>query len=125
MTNRMYGGATGPHHRDRLRGIHKENEISITKVTHASRSYAAQTARAHGATVSGTKALGGWNENGSFRQCYERTFPVDALLGAAMFNGRKPETYCLPRDALDPPPELLAQIFPWVEREQVALEARV
>ncbi|GBE82275.1 hypothetical protein SCP_0406590 [Sparassis crispa] len=58
-------------HRDRLRGIHKENEISITKVTHAGRSYAAQTAQAHGATVSGTKALGGWNENGSFRQCYK------------------------------------------------------
>ncbi|GBE83165.1 hypothetical protein SCP_0502120 [Sparassis crispa] len=109
-------------HCDRLRGIHEENNISIMKVTHAGRAYAAQTARAHDATVSGTKALGGWNENGSFCQCYERTFPVNALLGAAMFNGCKPEMYSLPRDALEPPSELLAQVFLWIEQKQAALE---
>ena len=56
--------------------------------------------RAHGATVGGTKALGGWNESGSFWNCYDRAFPVDALLGAASFNARKPEEYFLPRDEL-------------------------
>ncbi|GBE80419.1 hypothetical protein SCP_0301340 [Sparassis crispa] len=112
-------------HCDRLRGIHEENNISITKVTHAGRAYAAQTVCAHGATVSGTKVLGGWNKNGSFHQCYEWTFPVDALLGAAMFNGHKPEMYSLPRDALKPPSELLAQVFPWIEQEQAALETRI
>lgn len=87
-------------HRDRVKLIHLHNNINISKVTHAARPYAAQTARSHGATVSGTKALGGWNDSGSFRNCYDRHFPVDALLGAAMFNGRKPEEYFLPRDAL-------------------------
>jgi hypothetical protein len=68
---------------------------------------------------------------------------VDALLGAAGFNARRPEQYCLPRSALgeiflsssfgflmtltallEPPSELLQQIFPWVESEHVALNAR-
>jgi len=83
--------------------MHAKNDIFITKVTHAARPYAAQTARAHGATVSGTKALGGWNESGSYRSCYDRAFPIDALLGAAMFNARKPEEYFLARDTLGQP----------------------
>lgn len=88
-------------HRDRVRHLHKENDISISKVTHAGRVYAAQTARSHGASESGTKALGGWNDSeGSFRQCYQRQLPVDALLGVAMFNGNKPESYSLPRGEL-------------------------
>lgn len=80
--------------------MHAANNISITKVTHATRPYAAQTCRENGASVTGTKALGGWSESGSYRACYDRALPVDALLGAAMFNGRKPETYKLLRDCL-------------------------
>ena len=87
-------------HRDRVNLMHGKNNIFISKVTHAARPFAAQTARAHGATVSGTKALGGWNDSGSYRSCYDRAFPVDALLGAGMFNARKPEEYFLARDAL-------------------------
>jgi hypothetical protein len=87
-------------HRTRLRKIHETNNVSISKVTHGGRSYAATTARSHGATETGTKAMGGWNENGAFRACYDRALPVDALLGAAMFNGRKPETYFVARDKL-------------------------
>jgi hypothetical protein len=87
-------------HRERVSDIHAAVGISLSKVTHATRSYTAQTARAHGASVDGTKALGGWSEDGSFRPCYDRALPLDALLGAAMFNARKPETYCLPRGML-------------------------
>jgi hypothetical protein len=83
--------------------IHVKNNVSITKSTHAGRPFAAQTARAHGASVDGTKALGGWSESGSFRPCYDRAFPADALLGAAMFNAQKTEDYCLPREALGEP----------------------
>jgi hypothetical protein len=99
-------------HRDRVKLIHLKNSVNISKVTHAARPYAAQTARSHGASITGTKALGGWNESGSFRSCYDRHFPVDALLGAAMFNGRKPEEYFLARDVLDPPTDLLSTVFP-------------
>ena len=75
--------------------------MSITKSTHAGRPYAAQTARAHGATVSGTKALGGWSEPGSFQPCYDRAFPTDALLGAAMFNARQTSSaHFQPRESL-------------------------
>jgi hypothetical protein len=83
-----------------VKRIHSHNNVNISKVTHAARPFAAQTARSHGATASGTKALGGWNDSGAFRRCYDRTHPVDALLGAAMFNGRKPEEYFLARDIL-------------------------
>jgi len=67
------------------------------------------------------------------------------MLGAAMFNARKPEQYFIARDCLGelvssslqgrvlgkadfdsaaavPPPELLAQIFPWIEAEEAALD---
>jgi len=87
-------------HHARLTLIHTKNNISITKVTHAGCYFAAQTARTHGATVNGTKALGGWSESGAFRNCYDRAFPVDALLGAAAFNARHPEQYSLPRSAI-------------------------
>lgn len=76
------------------------NAISITKVTHAGRTYAAQNARANGASVNGTKALGGWSETGAFRNCYDRAFPVDALLGAAGFSARCLERYNLPRSTI-------------------------
>jgi hypothetical protein len=87
-------------HNDRVNLIHMRNEVSITKRTHAGRPFAAQTARAHGASVSGAKALGGWSESGSFRPCYDRAFPADALLGAAMFNARQSDTHFQPRNAL-------------------------
>jgi hypothetical protein len=87
-------------HNERVNLIHIRNDVSITKSTHAGRPFAAQTARAHGASVSGTKALGGWSESGSFRPCYDRAFPADALLGAAMFNARRPDAHFQPRNAL-------------------------
>ena len=92
--------------------MHSANGIEIMKSTHTGCCYSAMNSRAHGATVSGTKALGGWNESGSFRTCYDRAFPVDALLGAASFNARKPEEHFLARDELgesDPIPA--AHIF--------------
>jgi hypothetical protein len=44
--------------------------------------------------------LGGWNEKDCFKNYYDRAFPVDALLGAAAFNARRPEQYCLPRSSI-------------------------
>ena len=80
--------------------MHMKNNIDITKKTHAGRHYAAQTACAHGASVHGTKALSGWSDNGSFNPVYDRAFPFDALLGAAMFNARRPDDYFLPRNSI-------------------------
>ncbi len=94
----------GSDHHRRISLMHQANNVDITKSTHAGRCYGAMNSRAHGATVGGTKALGGWNESGSFRNCYDCAFPVDALLGAASFNARKPEDYCLARDELGKSP---------------------
>lgn len=80
--------------------MNHSNNICITKVTHAGRPLAAQTARAHGATVTDTKALGGWQETGSFRACYDRALPAGALLGVAHFDANRPESYLLARDHL-------------------------
>ena len=87
----------GVDYHDRVTVMHKKNNIDITKKTHAGRHYAAHTARAHGASASGMKALGSWNESGSFTSVYDRAFPLDALMGAAMYNARRPEEYTLPR----------------------------
>ena len=82
--------------------MHKKNNIDITKKTHAGRYYAAQTAHAHGASTSGTKVLGGWNKSGSFNSVYDHALPLrlDALLGAAMYNGWCSKEYTLPHGCL-------------------------
>ncbi|TFY83866.1 hypothetical protein EWM64_g142 [Hericium alpestre] len=111
-------------HYDRIKRIHEACMISLTKVTHATRHFGAQNARNHGASVNGAKAMGGWSDSGSYRACYDRTFPLDALLASAMFNGRDPSSYFLARDTLDPPQDLLLCTFPWVEEQESALLAR-
>jgi len=78
--------------------MHAKNGVFITKVTHAAWPFATSTACAHGATVSGTKALGGWNDSGSYHNYYNQTFPINALLRVGMFNARKPEEHFLARD---------------------------
>ncbi|KIM71588.1 hypothetical protein PILCRDRAFT_16928 [Piloderma croceum F 1598] len=80
--------------------MHKENNIEITKATHAGRTYGAMNSHAHSATA----------------------FPIDALLGAASFNAHKPEEYYLPQNDLRPPVDCLAYLFPWVEHKMAALE---
>jgi hypothetical protein len=87
-------------HHERITIMHKKNDVDITKKTHVGRHYVTLTAHAHGASMSGTKALGGWNESGSFNSVYDRAFPLDALLGAGMYNGHRPEEYSLPRGCL-------------------------
>ncbi|KAF8066900.1 hypothetical protein FPV67DRAFT_1768709 [Lyophyllum atratum] len=81
-----------------------------------------QSTLEHRASVDGAKALGGWSKSDSFKPCYDRTLPVDAMLRAAMLNGRKPETYFLARRCLEPPADLLDAVFPWVEQEIARLE---
>lgn len=111
-------------HYDRVKLIHSKNDISLTKATHATRHFTAKTARAHGASGNDVKAIGCWSVNDAFANCYDHALPLEGLLGAAMFNARKPEQYFLARDHLEPPGELLSQIFPWVEQECAALHQR-
>ncbi len=66
--------------------MHQVNDVNIMKSMHAGCCYGTMNLCAHGATVGGTMALGGWNESGSFRNCYDHAFPIDALLRAASFN---------------------------------------
>lgn len=80
--------------------IHLRNNVFISKVTHSGRPFTVKTAREHGASATGAKALGGWSESGSYRPCYDRALPKDALLGAAQFDGSKPESYFIPRDSV-------------------------
>lgn len=86
-------------HNDRVTALHKANGIDVTKVTHAGRAYAAQSARLYGAGVADTKALGGWSD-GAFKQCYDRTFPIESIVGAAAFNAKQLETYFVPRSVV-------------------------
>ncbi|KAG1726040.1 hypothetical protein EDD22DRAFT_961520 [Suillus occidentalis] len=92
-------------HYDRVKLIHSKNDISLTKAMHATRHFTTKTA-----------------VNDAFANCYDHALPLEGLLGAAMFNARKPEQYFLAWDHLEPPAELLLQIFPWVEQDDVFRE---
>ncbi|TFY74024.1 hypothetical protein EWM64_g9990 [Hericium alpestre] len=52
-------GMTYENHHQRMKHMHLENDISISKVTHASRHYGAQNTRSYGASIASTKAMGG------------------------------------------------------------------
>ena len=80
--------------------MHMKNDISITKATHTAHHFAAQTARVHRASVTGTKALGRWSETDAMTICYDWQIPIDALLGASMFNSRRPEEHFLAHELL-------------------------
>ena len=62
--------------------------------------FPAKDTRERGASVDGTKALGGWSDSGSFCPCYDRAFPLDALFGAAHFSAKQPENFFSPRTTL-------------------------
>lgn len=88
-------------HYKRLDTMKKANDIHIRKATHSGRPYAAQEGMNHLSSSEGMKGLGLWNAtNGSFRECYNRILPSDAMLAAGAFNGRKQDSYSIPRDAL-------------------------
>ncbi|KAF8350323.1 hypothetical protein F5887DRAFT_914219 [Amanita rubescens] len=44
--------------------------------------------------------LSGWVETDAMTNCYDRCIPINALLGASMFNVKKPEEHFLPHDIL-------------------------
>jgi hypothetical protein len=83
--------------------MHVRNDIMISKSTHAGRPFAAMTAREHHATQDDTRTLGNWSTPGSFGKCYDCTLPMDAMVAAASFNGRKQESYFVARDVLGAP----------------------
>ncbi|KAK0518626.1 hypothetical protein OC842_007735, partial [Tilletia horrida] len=73
------------------------NDVDVGKTTHAGRAAGAMHARENGASVAGTKALGGWSEGGALRSCYDRSFPLDAIWAVAGFNGHDLDSYHVPR----------------------------
>jgi len=91
---------TYDNHRERIRLMHKKNNISISKVTHAGRGFSVINARAHRASADDARTLGRWSTGEPYAACYDRSLPTGAMLAAAMFNAEKPETYCLPRGHL-------------------------
>ncbi|PPQ83383.1 hypothetical protein CVT24_006465, partial [Panaeolus cyanescens] len=111
-------------HRDRFNQKKNDLELSHEQVTHAGRTYAATTAIANGASGESVRALGIWSQPDSF-SVYNHSLPVEAMVAAAGFNARHPESYFIARSLLDPPQSLLLSIFPWVEREQQALKDRI
>ncbi|KAG6823500.1 hypothetical protein H0H93_003557, partial [Arthromyces matolae] len=92
---------TYDNHNKRVHFMYKENDIQLRKITHAGRSFTATEARKRGATSDGVKALGLWAQ-GFFRYCYDRAPPLDAMLAAAFFNGKRGDSYCVSESASVP-----------------------
>ena len=77
------------------------NDVQVKAVTHATRSYAATAMRQNRAASADVKAQGGWSSgDGSYRACYDRALPIEALLGAANFTANRPGDYRLARENL-------------------------
>ncbi|KAF5313492.1 hypothetical protein D9611_008635 [Ephemerocybe angulata] len=88
------------YHRKRVNHFKAVFDIFCDKATHGGRVRAANAAIQNGATVDGTKALGNWSQSGSFRACYNRVLPTDAMLALAGFNGERKDSYFIARDEL-------------------------
>ncbi|KAJ3495160.1 hypothetical protein NMY22_g19973 [Coprinellus aureogranulatus] len=112
-------------HRKRVLSFKLAYDIFCQKVTHTGRVRAAEDGIEYGATIEGVKALGLWSQDGSFRKSYDRSLPIDAMLALAYFNGEKKNSYFVAREFLEPPSELLEQIFPWVEEAEAAYQTRL
>jgi hypothetical protein len=80
--------------------MHLRNDVSVNKVTHGGRTFAAANARQHRATKEDTKSLGNWSQNGAYDKSYDRALPMEGMLAAASFHGQKQELFCLARDML-------------------------
>ncbi|KAE8242398.1 hypothetical protein A4X03_0g8047 [Tilletia caries] len=111
-------------HDGAVRTMFRLNNVDVGKTTHAGRTAGAMHARENGASVSGTKALGGWSDGGAFRSCYDRSFPLDAIWAVAGFNGQDLDSYYVARAHTKPPDVLLSQLFPWIEDEREKLKER-
>ncbi|KAJ3502645.1 hypothetical protein NLJ89_g8791 [Agrocybe chaxingu] len=116
---------TYTNHYERLKKMHEKNDISISKVTHGGRFYSADKAGIYGASGIDIKALGNWKTGDAYSEVYNRAMPVRAMLAASMFSAEKPDSYVLSRSLLDPPANLLRNLFPWVEGAQQAYFQRV
>ncbi|KAJ2930941.1 hypothetical protein H1R20_g6162, partial [Candolleomyces eurysporus] len=112
-------------HRARVNGFKLRYDIFCQKVTHTGRVRGAEDGIEFGATVEGVKALGLWSQGGSFRNAYNRTLPIDAMLALAYFNGERKDNYFIPRDFLEPPAALLSKIFPFIEEEDTEYKSRL
>ncbi|KAF5334432.1 hypothetical protein D9611_014463 [Ephemerocybe angulata] len=113
------------YHRKRVNHFKLQFDIFCDKATHGGRVRAANVAIENGATVEGTMSLGNWSQSGSFRACYNRVLPTDAMLALAGFNGERKDSYFICRDELKPPPDLVSSIFPWIEDEEKAYQRRI
>ncbi|KAF4609994.1 hypothetical protein D9613_010503 [Agrocybe pediades] len=112
-------------HRERFINMHTSCNVDITAVTHGCRFYAADKARKYGATGLEVKALGNWRTGDAYSEIYNRSLPTRAMLASALFNADEPRSYVLPRGHLIPPASLLSRLFPWIESETEAYEARL
>ncbi|KAH7875739.1 uncharacterized protein C8R40DRAFT_1170344 [Lentinula edodes] len=105
--------------------LYAMNDIHVSSVTHGGQHYVPKTAGDNRASLEGHKALGKWKEGrGAFENAYDHQHPLDGMLGVAMFDAQRPDSYTCARNCLQPPPTLLVSLFPWVEEEQQALAER-
>ncbi|KAJ3519519.1 hypothetical protein NMY22_g13159 [Coprinellus aureogranulatus] len=111
-------------HRRHVNAFKLRYDIFCQKSTHIGRKAAPLAASEFGAAMEGMKKLGLWREEGAFENVYDNELPIGAMLALAYYNGDTKNDYFVARDFLEPPQELESQIFPWVEEELAAYNAR-
>ncbi|GAA5993925.1 hypothetical protein JCM5350_005476 [Sporobolomyces pararoseus] len=120
----LYRPMTYQTHNNAVKGAFEATGIRLSHTTPAGRTSAARNASMYNATEQDTKAHGLWRDGSSFRQCYMRELPISAMAALAGFDGQQVDKYWIARADIEPPPELAASIFPWLEQERKSYEAR-
>ncbi|KAE8260366.1 hypothetical protein A4X13_0g385 [Tilletia indica] len=103
-----------------MRDIQHELGIHTSKKTHLNRGGAARHAEDSGASEGEIRRAGRWNVQ-EMQGCYLTGLPRKAMRALAGFP-TKPGSYFLPRATINPPPALLAMIWPGVETAQIGIE---
>lgn len=83
------------------------------KKTHVGRKSGARIADSNSVEEAQVLRAGQWNQSDAYHRSYSSPFPMKFILSSAGF--REDEPYVIARN-IEPPAELQAKIFPWIER---------
>lgn len=107
-------------HHEAITRAHDTLGISISKVTHAGRPFAATYAGDQGVGEGDIKNHGLWAQ-GVFRACYQHSWPKDTMLALAGFPPGSPHYVARERVNVTIPDVLKKEVFPWLESAEKAL----
>jgi len=98
-----------------VKAAYRAAGIVSTHWTHLQRKVGSQRAEEAGADEASIRRLGRWN-NDQMTRVYLTNLPLEAMKAVAGYSTNNPHSYYVARAAVEPPPSLLRQVFPEIEK---------